>query len=219
MKTLIITGISRGIGLATASLFLEKGYHVIGTSTAGKTILTSDRLSVFSLQLDDASSFISLKDHLLQNSIKVDGIINNAAVLLEAWDDPSIDIQQLRKTFDINVFGTIEFTENLLPFIKKNGHIINIGSSWGTFNTDRDAYTPLYKMSKTTIHMYTSLLGERLKTSDIAVSAVDPGWVKTDMGSMDAEREPQEAAMDIFSLFESPKETGYLWREGEKSNW
>jgi NAD(P)-dependent dehydrogenase (short-subunit alcohol dehydrogenase family) len=90
--------------------------------------------------------------------MRFDGLINNAAVLLEDWNDPVIDMKQLRQTFEVNVFGTIALTEQLLPLMNPGAHIINIGSGWGSFSEKGfDASVPHYKMSKSCIaHVYKS---------------------------------------------------------------
>lgn len=82
---------------------------------------------------------------------------------------------------------------------------------------DDDEY-PAYRISKTALNMYTRTLAVRLNGM-VTVSSVHPGWVKTDMGGSDADREPEEAAEDIFKLANSHVETGQFWFKGEKFPW
>ena len=67
--------------------------------------------------------------------------------------------------------------------------------------------------------MYTRTLAERLKDQSITVSAVNPGWVKTDMGTERADLEPQEVATNIFNFALSKPETGHFWFKTEKMPW
>ncbi len=219
MKQVIITGSSRGIGLATAKLLLQnEEVKVIGTSTSGESSINHPNFKCFQLDLSSKNSIIDFIGKL--NHKKIDFIINNAAILLENNSTSTINISQLRKTFEVNVFGTIELTEALLSQTNSGGHIINITSSWGAFSeTDFTQYQPHYKMSKATLNMYTKLLAKRLESNAIKVSSLDPGWTQTDMGGFDANRKPNDAAMDIISLLTDNVDSGFFWHRGKIRNW
>lgn len=213
MNTLVITGISRGIGLETAKVFLKNGWAVIGTSKNGLSPLKQEYLKIYNLDLSNSKQI----DTFVKELPRFDLLINNAAVLLEAWNEDKIDMSQLRDTFTINVFGTIELTEKSISKLNPKAQIINISSGWGAFSSNDSAYQPHYKMSKACLNMYTKLLAERLH--DVTVSSFDPGWVKTDMGSTDAIKLPAEAALEIYTLANNKKETGYFWHEGKIRDW
>ena len=139
-------------------------------------------------------------------------------------EETSVVNEKLRATLEVNLIGTIEFTEQILPILTSGGHIINISSSAGSLNlpAEHDHYPnhyPSYKISKTALNMYTRTLAGRLEDKGIRVSSVHPGWVKTDMGGPDAEMEPAEAAEHIFRLAISQVETGQFWHKGEKFPW
>ncbi|WP_103068818.1 SDR family NAD(P)-dependent oxidoreductase [Aquimarina sediminis] len=219
MKIGIITGCSRGIGLATAKLFAEsKGYKVIGTSTSGRHSISGVDFQGNKLNLADSQSIADFINNL--GNIKIDFLVNNAAVLLEEWSDSEINLEQLRETFNVNLFGTVELTEKLLPFINKNGHIINVTSDWGSFSEKNfDKYQPHYKMSKASLNMYTKLLAKRLESRGIIVSSIDPGWTKTDMGGNEASRAPFEVAIDVKNLINSCSKSGFFWHQGKIREW
>jgi NAD(P)-dependent dehydrogenase (short-subunit alcohol dehydrogenase family) len=213
MKTVVITGVSRGIGLATAELFLKKGWRVIGTSVHGEQTLKNKQLCMHALNLSDSKQIAAFSYELPQ----FDVLINNAAVLLEAWDDVHINMNKLKETFAINVFGTIELTEQCLSKMKPDGQIINISSGWGTFSSNDSAYQPHYKMSKASLNMYTTLLAERLP--DVIISAFDPGWVKTDMGTEHATKRPEDTAKELYHLINKNKKSGLFWQAYEERAW
>lgn len=213
MKTLVITGISRGIGLETAKFFLNKGWSVIGTSTKGSTPLKHNNLKIYKLNLMYSHEI----DHFVKEVPQFDLLINNAAVLLDAWNENKISITRLKETFAINVFGTIELTEKCIPMLNPGAQIVNISSGWGAFSSNNSAYEPHYKMSKACLNMYTKLLAERLP--NFTISSFDPGWVKTSMGTAGAEKLPSETAAELYALINSKKESGYFWYEGRIRDW
>jgi NAD(P)-dependent dehydrogenase (short-subunit alcohol dehydrogenase family) len=221
MKQLIITGCSRGIGLALASEALASSrYSVVGTSTTGDCSLHGASFACRALRLDQEASIRAFAASIEESGVQVDGLINNAAILLEDWSNPAIDLGQLRQTFEVNVFGTIALTEALMPCLKPGAHIINLSSGWGAFSAPSfDAAVPHYKMSKAALNMYTKLLAARLAPLAITVSAVDPGWVQTDMGTRHAPKSPHEAAREILGLLERELPSGGFWQEGAPRGW
>lgn len=215
----VITGSSRGIGLATVDLLSSKAdTNVIGSSTSGNHFLNRPNFQCLKLDLSNNDSIFGFVEKL--GDVKLDFIVNNAGILLEDWESSQINLIQLKKSFEVNLFGTIEFTEKLLPLLNKNAHIINVTSDWGSFSEQNfDAFQPHYKMSKAALNMYTKLLSKRLKEKYITVSSIDPGWTQTDMGGKEASRRPEEVAQDILNLLNSNVETGQFWHRGEIRNW
>lgn len=218
MKHAIITGSSRGIGLAlTKALIHRKDFKIIGSSTSGKHPIEANNFECYPLNLNDANSikaFVGNVQHL-----KIDYLFNNAGILVDSNGDPKIDLKKLEQTFSVNLFGTIQLTELLIPHLTENAHIINISSGWGSFSEKNfDAFNPHYKMSKAALNMYTKLLSERLKSVGIKVSAFDPGWVKTDMGGANADRTSEEVANELMDLMDK-SETGKFWHQGSSREW
>ncbi|WP_319480219.1 SDR family NAD(P)-dependent oxidoreductase [uncultured Draconibacterium sp.] len=219
MKTIIISGSSRGIGMAlTKKLLSRNDVEIIGTSTSGKNSLQDDYFRCLPLKLEDKNSIEEFAK-LIENK-KIDYLVNNAGVLMDDWNESKIDFQNLLKTFEINLFGTIRFTEALLSQFNPGAHIVNVTSEWGSFSEKNfDEFLPHYKMSKAALNMYTKLLAERLKSKQIKVSALDPGWVKTDMGGMQASRTSDEVANELLNLLEGDYETGKFWHRGKIRKW
>lgn len=219
MKSGIVTGSSRGIGLATAELLTKNGdTKVIGSSTSGNQTLNQANFQCLQLDLFSSDSIADFIASL--GNIKLDFLINNAGILLEKWDASTIHLNQLKQTFDINLFGTIELTEKLLPRLNPKAHIINITSDWGSFSEQNfDEFQPHYKMSKAALNMYTKLLAKRLEEKHIKVSSIDPGWAQTDMGGKVAPRLPKDVAVDILNLLSNDVESGQFWHQGKMREW
>lgn len=219
MKHGIVTGSSRGIGLATVELLSNQvDFNVIGSSTTGNNPLDNSNFKCLKLDLSSSDSINKFVENL--EDVKLDFLINNAGVLLEKWDASAINMEQLKQTFDINVFGTIELTQKLLRLFTPNAHIINITSDWGSFSEQNfDAFQPHYKMSKVALNMYTKLLAKRLEEEHIKVSSLDPGWTQTDMGGKIAPRLPKNVAVDILNLLHTDVESGQFWHQGKVRQW
>ncbi len=219
MKHGVVTGSSRGIGLATVELLTKQsGFKVIGSSTSGNNPLDNSNFKCFKLNLANSDSITEFVEDL--EDVKLDFIVNNAGILLEKWDASAINMKELKQTFDTNVFGTIEMTEMLIPRLNSKAHIINITSDWGSFSEQNfDAFQPHYKMSKAALNMYTKLLSKRLEEKHIKVSSLDPGWTQTDMGGKVAPRLPKDVAADILNLLNDDVESGQFWHQGNVRAW
>lgn len=219
MKTVVITGASRGIGFATAKKFLDAGYKVIGTSTSGKVPIDSDNLIMFQLDLSSPESIQKAANDVKDKIESIDILINNAAMSSKKERELNVDV--LRKILNVNVIGVVDFSERMIPLIKDGSHIINISSEYAVLSEEQEEdVIPSYKISKAALNMYTRVLAKKLKERKIIVSSLDPGWVKTDMGGKEAEREPEEVAEDIYNLaIRDDIETGQFWFKGEKRSW
>lgn len=220
MKTVLITGVSRGIGKALSEKFLNEGYYVIGTSTDGNCDIQNENLKIIKLDLSDSESITECVKQIKFLEKKIDILINNAGMVIEEEvNSPTIVPDYVRKTLEVNLIGIIDFTERLIPFMITDGHIINLSSRAGSLGyTDYTSNYPAYRISKAALNMFTRILAVRLD-GKITVSSVHPGWVKTDMGGDEADITPEEAAKDISKLANSKVETGQFWFKGEKFPW
>lgn len=220
MKTVLITGTSRGIGRALAERFLQNGDFVIGTSTSGNSDLDHQSLITLQLDLANPASIESCATSIAALDRPIDILINNAGIWSGTDENPTINVDLLRKVLEVNLFGTIDFTERIIPSLQSGGHIVNISSRMGSLKLcdEFGADWPDYKISKCALNMVTRILADRLH-GKITVSSVHPGWVKTDMGGSDADIEPEEAAEDILALANSHPESGQFWFKGEKMPW
>ena len=219
-KNVLITGVSRGMGKALAEKFLREGFFVVGTSTSGSSGIENKNLIVLQLDLSKPQSIKNCVDNIKPLNKRFNILINNAGVALDIEDD-HVNIDKLRKTLEINLIGLIDFTTKILPLINKGGHILNASSHAGSLSEtkeDDDYFYPAYRISKVALNMYTRTLAIQLKDK-ITVSSFHPGWVKTDMGGIDADMMPEEAAEYIYKLAVSKIRSGQFWFKGKKFEW
>lgn len=227
MQTALITGIGRGIGRALAERFLKEGWQVLGTSQSGAVDYSDPNLKVFKLDLASPDSIKKCGQEIIKTGAKIDILINNAGVL-EDEDETRVVVEKLRKTLEVNLLGTIDWTERIIPAMNKDSHIVSLSSQAGSLqemdhvmDSHEPYHYPAYKISKTALNMYTRTLAVRMnhEKTGIIISSVHPGWVKTDMGGDDAPVSPAEAAENIFKLAVSKPETGQFWYNGRKYPW
>lgn len=226
MKTVVITGVSRGIGLATAKKFLGEGWRVIGTYFKTKIPIKHKNLIQIKYNQGDSKSIKKTSLQIVKITKHLDALINNAGILIDASDDFA-DAEKVRKTLEVNVVGIIDLTEKLLPVLGAGSHVVNLDSDYGSVSNPilDDSSASGYRISKAGLNMYTRHLAFRLKSKKVIVSSISPGWVKTDMGNIIAtetegpNRTPEQAAKEIFDLINKVKETGQFWRHGKKTAW
>lgn len=219
MKTVFISGGSRGIGEATVREFINKGYRVITTSTSGKSNHTGENVSTYKMELSDLNGIKELAEKLMADNIRIDILINNAATADK--NESVLTAENLSKTLETNVVGTVQITLAFLPLLNSAAVIINMSSEFGALTEDWGFRVPSYRISKAAINMFTRNIYDYkdVKEKGIKVYSFDPGWVKTDMGGKDAEREPEEPAKELVKLAESGNEPGLFYRGLKVRNW
>ncbi len=218
MKIVLITGVSRGIGRATAEKFLAERWQVVGTSTSGKANWTHRNMHLYQMDLSAPESIAKLEGEVKKDGKKLDVLINNAAIQIDPSDN-SINITVLRRTLEVNLVGTIDLTQRLLPVIADGGKIVNVTSALSELTNFFMVSSPDYQISKTGLNMFTKILAEQLKKRKITVLSFEPGWVKTDLGGENAPRKPTEPADEIFELVKGQAVSGCLWGGGKRKSW
>jgi NAD(P)-dependent dehydrogenase (short-subunit alcohol dehydrogenase family) len=152
---------------------------------------------------------------------RLDVLVNNAGILLDRTGDAlSLDPDLLRRTLETNAMGPLRMVQACLPLMKKGGRIVNVSSRGGQLSAP-STWSPAYCISKTALNAVTVQLAEALKPRGIAVNAVCPGWVRTDMGGPGAPRSLQQGAGSILwpVLKAGPEVTGGFWQDGDRVPW
>jgi NAD(P)-dependent dehydrogenase (short-subunit alcohol dehydrogenase family) len=181
--------------------------------------------SVFPVTLDVTSerSIATAVTTVSQKGDHLDVLINNAGILDE--DDASIadlPAERLRRMFETNTIGPLRVTQAFLPLLRKSAsaRIVNVSSGAGQL-TDMGTWAPAYSISKAALNGVTGQFAAALKGEEIAVNAVCPGWVRTDMGGSEAPRSIEEGADGIVWLAtEAPQSlTGQFIKDRKSIPW
>lgn len=212
-KTVLITGASKGIGLALAKKMLDENFVVIGTSRSGKiTTLENDDFYPVKLDLSQPNSIENACNKISTEFSSIDILINNAGIGPDLYTQYP-ETETFNTTFEVNTAGTVFFTEKLIDIINNKGLIFNISSKIGSIDACRLTDSVAYRMSKSALNMYTKILANRLK-GNIKVAAIHPGWVKTaiiESNLENARLTPEESAESMFELISSDFKNGTFW--------
>lgn len=228
----LVTGANRGIGFETCRQLARRGFRVALTSRdeekgrEAAAVLVAEGLDVHFLSLDvtDKSEIRELAAVLDRHFGRLDVLINNAAVDLDEGENIlSIPDGVLETTMEINFRGPFYVTRALLPLMQRGGYgrIVNISSGYGSITRLSGPDTGAYKMSKVALNAFTRILSDAVDGRRIKVNAVDPGWVRTDMGGPYASRSVEQAVDGILWLAELPADgpTGGFFYDRRPAAW
>jgi short-subunit dehydrogenase len=203
-KIILITGASSGFGRAFAEAALTEGYTVIGTvrnEDARKEFETIEPKRAKSLILD-VTDFAAIGPSIskIEHEIgPVDVLVNNAGYGHEGILEES-SLEDLRRQFEVNVFGAVALMKAVLPTMRKrrSGHIINITSMGGYITMPGIAY---YCGSKFALEGISETLAKEVKGFGIHVTAVAPGSFRTEWAGRSMIRSGRSIA-DYDSMFD-----------------
>ena len=188
MKTVLITGGSRGIGRATSLLFLEKGYKVLFIyRNAKKEAEELSALGAYGYQADLAleQECARVATAILQDHGRVDVLINNAGMAhFSLFTD--LNTEDWKRVRGVNLEAPMYLTRALLPEMirEKKGRILNISSMWGQVGASCEV---AYSTAKAGLIGFTKALAKEVGPSGITVNCICPGLIDTDMnGTLDA---------------------------------
>ena len=209
MKTVLITGGSRGIGRAMVERFSSEGKYKVAFTYKNSKKEAEELARIYGALAIQADSecegdIVMATDRVISEFGSIDCLINNAAVSsFSLFTD--ITSSEWERMFKVNVTGAFLYSKCAIPEMlkKKRGRIINISSMWGLVGSSCEV---LYSSTKSALIGMTKALAKELGPSGITVNAIAPGVINTDMnGSLSAE--------DIKELCESTP----LMRTGEPS--
>jgi NAD(P)-dependent dehydrogenase (short-subunit alcohol dehydrogenase family) len=196
-KTIVITGVSSGFGLALAKESLAAGHKVIGTVRNEQARLEFEALqpgSAFGRILDvsDLGAAEGVAAEVEKTLGPVDVLVNNAGYGHEGVLEES-PLDELRRQFDVNVFGAVAVIKAFLPAMRqrRSGHIVNITSMGGHVGMAGVAY---YCGSKFALEGISEALAKELAPFGIHVTAVAPGSFRTDWAGRSMQRSPRSIA-------------------------
>tara|TARA_B100000035_G_C21022874_1_gene564792 strand:- start:335 stop:1066 length:732 start_codon:yes stop_codon:yes gene_type:complete len=213
-KVAFISGANRGIGFETAKKLAEQGIKVIlGSRDLNKGEIAQKELAALGSEVDlvqydakDMDAPQHVYQYISEKYHKLDILINNAGVLLTGnlfvTNSSTVTDDDVKETFQVNLFSVISLTQALLPLIKNSdaGRIVNVSTILSSLTLHSAKDSPIqpakefaYNASKTALNAYTVHLASELKDTNIKVNSGHPGWVKTELGGPNAPMEVKDS--------------------------
>jgi len=214
----LITGASRGIGFALARQYLAEGSRVIATArnTGGDDLLAlqqqyRDQIELLTLDVTSAKAIALIQTTLDKQPLHL--LINNAGLYTSG--DDGMDTQD-RDTWlneiRVNTIAPFMVTRALRPNLAATGcaKVAMISSKMGSLSENRTGGAYSYRSSKAALNAVTRSLAHDLACNSIAVVALHPGWVRTDMGGPKAPLDTTASAIGLKYLLDKvgPDDSG-----------
>ncbi|AVU32998.1 short-chain dehydrogenase/reductase [Serratia marcescens] len=203
-KTILITGVSSGFGQALAREALAVGHRVVGTVRNSEALqafaaLDTQRAFGYLLDVTDDERIDEVVGEIESAVGPIDVLVNNAGYGHEGILEES-PLAELRRQFDVNVFGAVAMIKAVLPGMRqrRRGHIINITSMGSFITLPGISY---YCGSKFALEGISETLSKELAPFNLHVTAVAPGSFRTDWAGRSMVRSPRRLP-DYDALFE-----------------
>ena len=211
MKTVLVTGASRGIGNAIAQEFKKNNFSVIGTATSKSEVeaLTEQNIKAYVLDLNSRDSINEFWDKLESDGHQISVLINNAGItrdniVLRMSDEEWSDIM------NVHLYGTFQLSKRALKMMlkEKYGRIINISSASASIGNRGQSN---YAAAKAGVEAFTKSLAKEVGKRDITINAVAPGFISTDMTEQNDGVNSEYLIKEIpMGRFGEPKEVANL---------
>jgi len=219
MKTALVTGSNKGIGLELCRQLVNQNYRVIAACRRPSKALEETGASILShIDVTDDHSVETMARHI--HGQVLDLLVNNAGIA--TWETLSdLDFDNVRAQFEVNALGPLRVTRALLPNLHSGSKVAIITSRMGSIadNTSGGYYG--YRMSKAAVNMAGASLAHDLHSRGIAVFLLHPGMVATDM--TDAQGIPvSESAGNLLARISelNLKDSGrFIHANGESLPW
>ncbi|MDP1835781.1 MAG: SDR family oxidoreductase [Chlamydiales bacterium] len=180
-KVILVTGASRGIGLETAKNLASQGHHVYASMRSPKSFLTDECLpSLYLLELDvtDDLSISKAFEIIREKEGRLDVLVNNAGCAVFGPLE-MVTVDQAKKTFEVNFFGTMRLMQAALPLMREQGKglIINLSSTSGIRPSPG---WDLYGASKFAVEGLSEAVAAMSRQWNIDVVVIEPGTTSTE---------------------------------------
>jgi len=223
-KIALITGGGRGIGRAVALAYAREGAKVaLCARTVSEVEQTCSEIRAGKAECHGWSCDVSLEEpvkelvsHAREEFGRIDILVNNAGVMTRPVPLTELEVKKWDYTIAVNLRGVFLVTQSVLPIMikQKGGSIINVSSGIG-----RSAYANFaaYATSKWGLEGFTQTLAAEMRSSNIRVNSVDPGYVATKLTGYHGSK--PESVTDVFVYLASDQARGITGKMLSSSGW
>lgn len=213
MKSVLITGTSKGLGNALLEVFLKNGWRVFAlarnvNSFSKLTELHKNTCIPIEADITDGRCSEIIKSIIKSKTKSLDVLINNAGNAEKCFGIENVDPIDLDNHFKVHVSGAFRIIKVCLPYLEKSVEpiIINVSSRKGSINKINSGEFRIllpYQIAKAAQNMLTVGLNQELKDTKIKTYSIHPGNLKTDVAPPDADTEPTAAAEKMYNWINS----------------
>lgn len=233
-KAIVVVGGGNGIGREVVLTLLRRGARVAaadlrqdGLDTTAELATAGDRLVTFQVDITDRASVETLPGRVVEAFGQVDGLVNVAGIIQPFERLVDLDHDTIERVIDVNLYGTIHTVKAFLPHLldRPVAHVANV-SSMGAFLPVPGQ--TIYGASKAAVKLMTEGLYAELLDTDVGVTVVMPGAVRTDIidnsgvESPTSEEgpttEPDAAARTIVDAIEADRLHVHVGRDAQLLN-
>ena len=216
----LVTGASRGIGLAVATELGHLGAVVYGGMRMPKAV---DGVKPIRLDVTQEATVSAAIVQVEKEASRLDVLVNNAGVDVSDGDLAVISSEEIREVLETNLLGPMLVSKHALPLLlkRRGGRIVNVSSLVGAMTDGMEGNWPAYRVSKNGLNGLTIYLHGEYGPQGLIANSVCPGHTRTDLGGPDAERSVEEAAQTPVWLatFAPGGPGGLFWRDKKVIPW
>lgn len=176
-KSVLITGVTEGLGQALGEKFVDEGWFVVGCSRSAETKVTEEEL-IESVDVSKPGEVKDFAERVQTRCGTLDLIINNASILGQRAAIEDYPIAEWQRVIDINLSGSFYVAKYFLPMLTAGGKLLNISSGAGVRG---GAAWGAYAASKFAIEGLSQVLAAEMMERGVRVHSVDPGAMRTSM--------------------------------------
>lgn len=222
MSISIVTGANRGIGLALVAELRQQGKSVLAAcrkSSAELNALGAEVVEGVDVSTDDGLATLVAA----VGKRPIDLLINNAGILIFGDRIGELNVEGIRKQFEVNALAPLRLTDALRDRLVTGAKVALITSRMGSIDDNSSGGAYGYRMSKAALNMAGKSLAVDLKGRGVSVVILHPGMVKTDMiGGHGGQVEPAEAARGLLERIDwvTLETSGTFWHaNGQRLPW
>jgi NAD(P)-dependent dehydrogenase (short-subunit alcohol dehydrogenase family) len=234
MKSVLITGANKGIGLETAKQLSKKGLFIyLGSRDIenGNAVVKElskigfQNIQAIEIDVTKPETILSAKNTIKKEQGKLDILINNAGTSgIVPQNAIETSVENYDQVFDVNLYGVVRVTQSFIELLKESAEprIVNVSTSVGSLSLQSNPNWPayhygkyaIYASSKAAMNMYTVHLAYELRETAFKINAVCPGYTKTDFTNHNG-GEVEEAGKRIikYALLDQNGPTGKFFSE------
>lgn len=195
-RTFVVTGASRGIGLALVRAIVARGDRAIAAVREPSTMIDG-ALTL----LIDVTSTESVREARADFDEPIDVLINNAGMTGGPQFAPGMNLVRAAQIVDTNALGPLRVYDAFADLLRiRRGKLINVSSEAGSLGNFRASSKPEYAMSKAALNALTRWIGAR--DTEVLPVSLDPGWTRTETGGDAGPQTPDEAATRMLEAIE-----------------